>query len=155
MPEACPVGAADLANSGWQVVIRKFTGSPLCYWQAQMAADKVRFRPNLVVLAFYGNFGTGQASQACTQGRGDLTSVYTEDAAKAATIWAGTATLWVSPPASVGSAGGKPGRPPFLQPAARARRPPHARGWALGADTRALAGARPGVVSENPAPWRA
>src|SRR5260370_41026668 len=118
MPEACPVGAADLANSGWQVVIRQFPGSPLCYWLAQIAAVKVRFHPNLVVLAFYGNFGTGQASQACTQGRGDLTSVYTEDAAKAATIWAGTATLWVSPPASVGSTGENPVTPIFRNEAA-------------------------------------
>src|SRR5260370_22814520 len=113
MPEACPVGAADLANSGWQVVIRQFPGSPLCYWQAQMAADKVRFHPNLVVLAFYGNFGNGQASQACTQGRRDLTSVSTQDPAKAATLSAATPPLLVTPPPSRRSTGVRPRAPPI------------------------------------------
>ncbi len=118
--EAYPVVAADLAKTGWQVVIRQFPGSPLCYWQAQMAADKARLHPALVILAFYGNFGNAQASQVCTQGRGDLVSVYTQDAAQAAATWTGTATLWVSPPAAVGATGENPVTPIFRNQAASA-----------------------------------
>ena len=83
-------------------MLRERPGTALCYWPSQMRSDKSTVHPDLVVLAFFGNLGS------CTEGRGDLTTVYTHDVRVTAEIWAGTPTVWASAPGKVGSRGDNP-----------------------------------------------